>query len=379
MKKLRNLIPALATGVLLTAAACGNNSQKAPVEEKQLSALYSTDNLSSQKYQVDPNRDTLLRGESGTVLRIYKNTFVDGSGKPVTSSVEVELKEALHPDDIVFANLTTTSDGRPLQTGGMIRVGATSNGQEVEIAGGKAIGVILPQGVMLENMQVYKGVETAEGINWIEPEPTLNKDVEQLMNKPKQPKARKQEVVGQPNDLDALFDYVDSETAGMQEATQDAKENKNAGEVNPFAREVAVKGINVGNEDLKTSYIFEMKKLGWANIDRLYEDPRTQEVELITQVSNRSEFKEVYITMVMSGMYLPGYEMKSGNFSFAHGDYEKQQLPVGQKGIVFATAYKDNVPYFALVPVTIQSAQTLTLDLKKTTEEKLKAELKSKL
>ena len=49
--------------------------------------------------------------------------FVDSIGNPV-GSVDLDLKEALDPKSMVMGNLTTTSGGLPLQTGGMFWLGA---------------------------------------------------------------------------------------------------------------------------------------------------------------------------------------------------------------------------------------------------------------
>jgi hypothetical protein len=139
------------------------------------------------------------------------------------------------------------------------------------------------------------------------------------------------------------------------------------------------KGENSFAEDRKTNYIFSIKKLGWANIDRLLEDPRTKEVELITSVENEKEFKFIYVTMITQKMYLPGYQKKDETFCFSHNDEEKQQLPVGETATILATAYKNDKPYFAIKKITITDKQTVAFKLEETTTEKLKAEMKEKI
>lgn len=71
--------------------------------------------------------------------------------------------------------------------------------------------------------------------------------------------------------------------------------------------------------------------------------------------------------------------MKDGNFSFTHGDYEKPELPVGAKAIIFATAYKEDSPHFDLITTSVKEKETITLNLKKTTKEELKAILRNRL
>jgi hypothetical protein len=141
------------------------------------------------------------------------------------------------------------------------------------------------------------------------------------------------------------------------------------------------KGTNTFTEDTKTNYIFSIKKLGWANIDRLYSDPRTKEVEFVTSIENQSEFENVYVSLIVSNqkMHIPGYQKKDNTFSFTHGDYEKPSLPVGETATILATAYKNDKPYFAIQKIKIKDKQNISFQLTETTMEKLKTELKEKI
>jgi hypothetical protein len=106
-------------------------------------------------------------------------------------------------------------------------------------------------------------------------------------------------------------------------------------------------------------------------------DPRTKEIELITKVKNHANFNMVYVTMVLNyrKMYLPGYQKEDETYSFTHGDFETTKLPVGETAIIIATAYKNEIPYFAIKQITITDKQTISLKLIKTTMNKLKIEL----
>ena len=143
----------------------------------------------------------------------------------------------------------------------------------------------------------------------------------------------------------------------------------------------AIQGQNQFREDTKTNYIFSVKKLGWANIDRLFTDPRTKEIELIVTVDNHGEFENIYTSMIFTNqsMYLPGYQKKDNTFSFTHGDYEKTSLPVGETTTVLVTAYKDDKPFYAIKTFNIKEKQTIDLKLSATTKGDLKKELEKKI
>jgi hypothetical protein len=141
-----------------------------------------------------------------------------------------------------------------------------------------------------------------------------------------------------------------------------------------------VKGSNQFKVDPAANYIFQVKELGWANIDRLMYDKGARPVDIITRVDNK-DVGEVYISMVVKsrGMYLPGYEMKNGTYGFSHGDHEKMQLPVGVKATILATAYADGKPYVSVQDIVIAEKLNVDLHLEPTTKEDLRSMLEARL
>lgn len=124
-----------------------------------------------------------------------------------------------------------------------------------------------------------------------------------------------------------------------------------------------------------------MKKLGWANIDRLFNDSRTEQIELVVNVVGHEDYDNIYTSMIFKkqGMYLPGYQKKDQSFSFTHGDYEKTALPVGEVATVLITAYKDGIPFLGSETFTIKQEQSFDLELTATSVEGLKKELEKRV
>ncbi len=375
MKKL--ILSIQIVSILFFIASCKESpsENKKPMEShpdqlELLSKLYNTDNLPKQTFQINPNRDTILIGQKGTVLRIYKNTFLDENGNKVTSPIDFEFKEALDPIDFVTAKLTTTSNGKLLQTGGMIYLDAKSERKSLTIDPKNPIGVMVPNEKIISDMLIFEGEMVNNEVNWVEPVPTINEDVQMLEKLKNEPKTAivEMKVNGKPLHFDT--------TKVVEQKIDKSGNNPKFGK---FATELSRRGENYFAVDYSTNYIFELKKLGWANIDRFYGNPNLKETELITKIENADEFDPVFITMVISDMYLTGYQMKNGNYSFTKGDYQEQTLPIGEKAIIFATAYQNNVLHFDLITTTIKEKETITLNLKKTSEEKMKKTLESRL
>lgn len=398
---------------LLTMAACQDINQ-------DHGQLFSSDDLENQEFYITSDADTTLTGKNGTVLTIEKESFVDQTGNPVTGKIKISFKECLSKLDMILGNMTTTSNGEPLESGGMIYVNATSNKEQLMIADSKSIGVSVPAQTVMENMQLFEGVKTENGIDWQNPvalkkvvqkEPQIEQDIiEQEViikrtnvgyyvkgysysgNFPNHKFNRKFDTI--PAQLSSKIGQVCWGGEGII-LTKDSVIQIDSFEVALIKmdsiREVrwvnfssngpAVLGQNTFREDQETNYIFSTNKLGWANIDRFFNDPRTKEIDLIVTVKQQDEYDNVYTSMIFKNqnMYLPGYQKKDNSYSFTHGDYEKTALPVGETTTILITAYKDDKPFYSIKTFTIQEEQTIDLELSATTKESLKIELKNNI
>jgi hypothetical protein len=375
-----------------------------------ISKVYSENNLAKQTFSIDPDRDTLLIGKSGTVIHIEKNSFADSLGNTVKSPIDIDLKEALNPFDMVLSNLTTTSNGQNLESGGMIYLNATSDGKQLSLSAGKGIDIGIPADSINKNMQVFEGKKDSTGMNWINPAAVANVQPQAppvAKDSVKTPHKRKTNVAYNvveipdgnfPYELDTAISHRIWNGDGLMITKDSAftigkyhvrffKQNKiqesteNFEEEDFGMEEKSAKGSNYFQVDPATNYIFSMKKLGWANIDRLLDDPRTKDVDMIVSIDNQKDFGSVYITMIVPDrkMYLPGYQKADETYSFTHGDFENPKLPVGADAIIMATAYKNDKPFFVLKKIKISEKQNISFHLEETTMDKLKAQLKENI
>lgn len=126
--------------------------------------ILKTTNLPSSFITIDPVKDNTLKTPKGAVIKIAANSF----DVPAGSQVLIEIKEAYSMQDILRGGLTTTSNGKPLQSGGMIYFNATAGGKQVNYL--KSVGITIPSKVYNDSMKVFKGEMNADSvINWIEP------------------------------------------------------------------------------------------------------------------------------------------------------------------------------------------------------------------
>ena len=126
--------------------------------------------LEAQVFAINPERDTIIESQHGTVISIPAHSFLNTQGIAAKSSIEVEIKEAMTPSEIMKAGLSTTSNGKLLETGGMFYVNARIGDDNLTIDKSKPLNVNVPVNNAKNDMMLFRGERKADGtINWIEP------------------------------------------------------------------------------------------------------------------------------------------------------------------------------------------------------------------
>ena len=129
--------------------------------------------LADQSYFISSEKDTIIETAEGIVFAIPANAFTDEDGNVVKGSVKIMVKEAITPDQIMASGLSTTSNGKQLETGGMFFIYAFSDGQKLSLS--KEIIAEVPTYEIKEGMQLFDGERMADGqINWVNPTPLEN-------------------------------------------------------------------------------------------------------------------------------------------------------------------------------------------------------------
>ncbi len=131
--------------------------------------------VKSQYFAINSNIDQVIEGANGTVIVCPKGCFLNAEGKTVEGDVKIELAEALSLEEMILSNLTTKSNGKPLETDGMIYLNATANGAPLAINKDNPIHIEIPTKNKKQGMSVYSGTRDSLGnMNWIDPKPLEN-------------------------------------------------------------------------------------------------------------------------------------------------------------------------------------------------------------
>jgi TonB family protein len=114
---------------------------------------------------ISNDRDTILSLPQGTRLLIPSNAFGTRRGNP--RLVNLKVREYYSLADIVSENLTTTTKDNILETGGMIHIVASGDGEECSLNSGKEIQISFPVNVWKPGMQLFRGTrDSLKRIEW---------------------------------------------------------------------------------------------------------------------------------------------------------------------------------------------------------------------
>lgn len=117
-----------------------------------------------QHFEIDASQPATVTGSAGTRIDFEANSFVDAKGRRVSGPVTVELTEALGHQAMIGHRLSTRSGGQILETGGMMRVTATSSaGDLLQLAPTSPMQVVLPNDAAQQGMQLFL---STDGSDW---------------------------------------------------------------------------------------------------------------------------------------------------------------------------------------------------------------------
>ncbi|MCB9264653.1 MAG: hypothetical protein H6558_06485 [Lewinellaceae bacterium] len=100
-----------------------------------------------QSFTIDPEKQSQLRGARGTLLSIPPYAMVGLSGNPAKGRVELQLKEAFTPGEMIMAGRPTTSEDRLMESGGQLMIRASHKGLPLRLARPVEVGIPVHRGL----------------------------------------------------------------------------------------------------------------------------------------------------------------------------------------------------------------------------------------
>ena len=126
--------------ILLTVVYCTNKSENTPViQENQKSTSIKPPLEELQipliDYTINTSKDTLIRYNSATQIRIPEAAFLDTDGNVITSEVKLRFRSFSNPVEIFLSGLpmeyTSGGEDKVFESAGMVEILAQADGKEV--------------------------------------------------------------------------------------------------------------------------------------------------------------------------------------------------------------------------------------------------------
>jgi hypothetical protein len=109
-----------------------------------------------------------IEAKEGTYLNFSATQFVYDDGSPVDEPFTLRIEEYYAQSSMIKAKLSTTSDGRMLETGGMVNLEAYNKRGKIHVAEGSSYTIGFPKkGTDKEDFQLFYGEWREDDlINW---------------------------------------------------------------------------------------------------------------------------------------------------------------------------------------------------------------------
>ncbi len=136
-----------------------------PIAAGSIQDLYDLLEQEKQTFCINPNRDTLLVLNQGTIIVVPAGSFKTQSNECVL----LKTKEIYKYSDMIMENLSTTSNGRLLETAGMVYTEAVDqDGNKLDLKPDAQITIMLPTDTLREDMKLFTGERDLETnqMNW---------------------------------------------------------------------------------------------------------------------------------------------------------------------------------------------------------------------
>lgn len=347
---------------------------KATKVEKNILEILEQVKLKTQRFCIDNNKDTVIVGEQGTILKIKANSINRVDKRTIRGCVTIELKEAYQKADMLLENLSTVSNGQLLETDGMIYVNASLTNSTTVLELTKAFTVLMPTDSLLEDAKLFDGERDphSQEINWtLAQNPALGNvngaRLEDCIDFPI--------LDGTPEDRCKFFFCKIKRFFGGKKAPttngggqfQDERLDcadldsllkvyglKSINELQTIIRKERIKRIEqkMEGQELSTRdmnyYIYNLSDLGWKNIDVFSKLNDFQKTNIRI---NASPSQNLLIKVVFKN-----YQFIAPTY-YTENHYIGKGFPIGAEAWIVAFKTENEKTYLAIQPIKIKEGE----------------------
>lgn len=109
---------------------------------------------------------------------------------------------------------------------------------------------------------------------------------------------------------------------------------------------------------------FSIKKLGWINCDRFYDDPSAAPAEiLLSNTGTQLDFIDYSLVIPKLNVRLGGYVWDNGQYAFTKKEGPYTKLPIGTEAVIVGVSLKGNEVFYASKKITIKEKLKLDMNM----------------
>ncbi|MFK8105234.1 MAG: hypothetical protein AB8G15_22165 [Saprospiraceae bacterium] len=143
------------------------------IEYSNLGEFYEAKGVALQTFDENLDSELVITGKEGTVIRIGQNDLITPNATIATGKVKVELREIYTKSQMILSNMTTSSQGEVLESGGQMYLTVTNAADEtLSLKSGANLSAMMPKSnsSTIANpgeMTAFYGIEDL-GFSWIQ-------------------------------------------------------------------------------------------------------------------------------------------------------------------------------------------------------------------
>lgn len=164
--KLNNAQQQVINDTMVTNASVKSIVEIPKVKERtDVNSLFESFKKQPEIFSINTNTQVTLELKEGTKIVIPAHAFVDEKSKQtIVGNVDFKVIEYYELTDILLANLSTVCNDQVLETGGMLFIEATQNGNNLVLKQDKSIAITF--NTDKDGMDLFNGSLNGDFINW---------------------------------------------------------------------------------------------------------------------------------------------------------------------------------------------------------------------
>ena len=310
----------------------------------------------SQYFLIDPKRDTLILGNEGTKLHFPAGCL------QTKAKVMVELKEHYSMADYLKSGLATTSNGKMIESGGVIYLNAVENNaskKQVKINPDKGVGAEFTLDKKKPGMQIFIKDPSKSRINWISQDSFGYKEVWQMT----------ETIYDDQDNIISQITYKSK--AEWEQHLKEVEAEKKEMEIKQEAERKEAERkqklqMQAEKNKSKSDKMLQIYNLGFINCDRFINE---QQKTFVVNLNNSKESGTANYYLVFKDIrgVMTGYA-SDNVLSFGN-------VPVNRIATLIAISFEGKQGYYYSRSLVTGNQANLQIDLKPVDEKFMESEL----